>query len=236
MKRLLTVWFISLLLVGAIALGLPRVSLATPLSQTDTPPNSFVEKLKTDVLPQLEDLLSPEQIAAFDQALETGNLRKAFDAADLTMEQKDQVSALVKSLPKGSLSALAADKQEFFLSQKEGAFDKEQFMPDFKAIQEKKKAFMPDFEAIQAKKKAFMPDFEAIQAKKKAFMPDIDIDSEASGEEKGSFMPDFKSFMPDFKAIGEKKKAFMPDLSKIIEERQAAKAAAEAAEAAGVTE
>lgn len=233
MKRLLTVWFVSLLLVGAIALGLPRVSLATPLlSQTGTPPNPFVEKLKTDVLPQLEDLLSPEQIAAFDQALETGNLRKAFDAADLTMEQKDQVSALVKSLPKGSLSALAADKQEFFLSQKEGAFDKEQFMPDFKAIQEKKKAFMPDFEAIQAKKKAFMPDFEAIQAKKKAFMPDL----ETSGEEKGSFMPDFKSFMPDFKAIGEKKKAFMPDLSKIIEERQAAKAAAEAAEAAGVTE
>ncbi|MCU0527314.1 MAG: hypothetical protein MUF72_21110 [Elainella sp. Prado103] len=219
MKRQLTTLFISfLLLMGTITIMFvvsPIASFATPLLSAAAQPNPFMEKLKIDILPQLEDLLSPEQIAAFDEALESGNLRKAFEAATLTTEQKDQVSALFKSLPKGSFNSLSsADKQEFFLSQKAAFFDKDQFVPDFEAIQAKKKAFMPDLEAIQAKKKAFMPDLEAIQ------------------DQQDEAVPNFKTFMPDFKAIQAKKKAFMPDLDKIIEERQAAKAA----EAGNVTE
>lgn len=168
MKKLFTLGLITVLccMTVAITIGFgTQPSFAISIAATaNYQSNPFMDKLEADILPQLEEILSPEQQTALNAALETSNLRKALEAATLTTEQKEQVDALVKASLTNKFNALSpTEKRDFFVNQKADFLkDKNPFMPDLNAISEKKKAFMPDFKAIAEKKKALMPDLETI--------------------------------------------------------------------------
>jgi hypothetical protein len=130
MKRL----FASILagLVILFTIGITEVAQAQPFSTTafrplfsaaaaETANVDLLQKFETEILPQLESALSPEQREQFKTAVTDGtSFRKAFKALTLTPEQKSQVGTLLKSLPKKDFFAsLTPDqKQQLFLTKK----------------------------------------------------------------------------------------------------------------------
>ncbi|WP_194059048.1 hypothetical protein [Nodosilinea sp. LEGE 06152] len=141
-------------------------------------------------MPQIESILFPEQREKFEQAVQNGSsLRKAFKTMALTTEQKTELAATLKTVPKGNLFAALTpeQKKEVFLNKKD------MFMPTpdeiaarIKAGMESKASFAPDAtgsdmsptpdeiaEKIKLgfeKKKEFMPSLEDIKEKISAQM------------------------------------------------------------------
>lgn len=150
----------------------------------------LMEKLESEYIPKIEAILFPEQREKFEKAIEDGfSLRKAFKSMALTSEQKNELSATMKTLPTNSLFAALTpeQKKEVFLKKKE------LFMPTPEEIVEKietgmkaKEKFAPDSpdagmvptaaeigEKIKLgleKKKEFMPSLEEIKEKISAKM------------------------------------------------------------------
>ncbi len=83
----------------------------------------LMEQLKTQFLPQIENILTPEQITQLETAVveDKTSLRKAFKSITLTPPQKAKLAAVFKSLPaKDFLTSLTPEqKKKFFMKKKE---------------------------------------------------------------------------------------------------------------------
>ncbi|TVQ09406.1 MAG: hypothetical protein EA368_09385 [Leptolyngbya sp. DLM2.Bin27] len=151
---------------------------------------ALMEELKSKYVPEIESILFPEQREKFEQAIQEGlSLRKAFRQMALTPEQKTDLAAAMKSVPKGELFAALTpeQKKEVFMNKKE------MFMPTPEEIAEKikvgmesKAMYAPDAPGAEMaptaeeiaekiklgfeKKKEFMPSMEDIKEKISAKM------------------------------------------------------------------
>jgi hypothetical protein len=106
MKRLL----VSILVCAIVFLNLivARPANANPILPNfyfaDTPVTltpDFLTQLQTEILPELEKILTPEQKEQFQTEITNGGtFRKAFKSLTLTPEQKTQLKTLLKSVSK----------------------------------------------------------------------------------------------------------------------------------------
>ena len=77
----------------------PVAEVAAP-KPTDEATN-LLTKLETEIIPQIESVLTPEQQAEFATKVAAGtSFRKAFKAVTLTPAQKTKLSAVFKAIPK----------------------------------------------------------------------------------------------------------------------------------------
>lgn len=116
-----------------------------PLADVSKPSEDLLAKLETEILPQLESILTPEQREQFTTAVGEGtSFRKAFKALTLTPAQKSQLKALFQSLPKKDAfaSLTPEQKRQLFLKKKEF------FMPTSEEIADKIKAGMKNKETF----------------------------------------------------------------------------------------
>jgi hypothetical protein len=137
--------------------GLPNIEL-TPQQQ------DMLKQLETDILPQLDEILYPEQREQLKSLITDGttSFRKAFKSLTLSPDQKEKLGALLKSLPKKDVFAsLTPDqKKQLFLKKKEF------FTPTPEEISERISAKMK----LAKDKGAMMPTPEEIAEKISAKM------------------------------------------------------------------
>jgi hypothetical protein len=157
----------ALSLVGAV--GVAQAQPVTTLwpkllgAETAAPADELVEQMRSQLLPQFESILSPEQRDRLQAEIidAKASLRKAFKKIALSTEQKTKLATVFKSLPKKDVFASLTPEQ------KKGLFSKkEMFMPTPEAISDKintkmqmakgKGAMMPTPEAISQKISAKM--------------------------------------------------------------------------------
>lgn len=130
MKRLLASFLTCLIVL--LSLGIPKVAQAQPFAMMHFPSlfaaeavdagADLLKKFETEILPQFENVLSPEQRDQFKTAVTDGtSFRKAFKALTLSPEQKAQVGTLLKSLPKKDFFAALTpeEKKQLFLKKKD---------------------------------------------------------------------------------------------------------------------
>lgn len=183
MKRLLASIVICLMVVLSLTVASaadakPMAPLWMPsLSLADTPAPSgkdLLTQLETEILPQLETILTPEQCEQFKTDVAKGtSFRKVFKSLMLTPEQKTQLKTLLKSISiKDAFASLTPEqKKQLFMKKKE------LFKPTSGEITEKINASMKSRgaslpEGVQEKidagirkKDAFIPTPEAITEK-----------------------------------------------------------------------
>ena len=128
MKRKLVLIFacaivlLNLVIAGVVQAGplLADSSTSMPAKQTA---EDVIEQLKTEFLPQLESILTPEQREKFQSAIvdDKTSLRKAFKEVTLTPEQKTKLAMTLKSLPKKDIfkSLTPEQKKEFFMRKRD---------------------------------------------------------------------------------------------------------------------
>ncbi|NDJ17343.1 hypothetical protein [Myxacorys almedinensis] len=139
MKRVLLAFFAALLVLCnfAIADGAqaqPWMGLAA--SANASVQDDLIEQLKTQVLPQIDDILTSEQQDELEAAVGEGkvSLRKAFKSLSLTPTQKTKLAVVFKSLPKKEIfTTMTPDQKKSFFAKK-----KELFTPTPKEIAEYK--------------------------------------------------------------------------------------------------
>ncbi len=125
MKRFIVSILVSLIVVfGATT----WVQISPSIAATATAPVvekgvDAIEQLKTTILPQIQNILTPEQQKQLETAVvgDKGSIRKAFKSLMLTPEQKTKLAAVFKSLPKKEIftSMTPAQKRQFFMTKKE---------------------------------------------------------------------------------------------------------------------
>ena len=146
----------------------PVAEVAAP-KPTDEATN-LLTKLETEIIPQIESVLTPEQQAEFATKVAAGtSFRKAFKAVTLTPAQKTKLSAVFKAIPKKDIFATLtpAQKKQLFLK------NKQLFIPTPEEIGAKitagmnmakdKSALAPSAESIVEKINAKMKAAEAKQ-------------------------------------------------------------------------
>lgn len=119
------------------------VSLASPNSAYAE--SSALESLKSEVMPQLTEILTPSQQERFEESLSQGeSFRKTFKALLLTPTQKRQVKAVLSSVPEKNVFASLSpmEKKGLFLKKKEA------FMPSSEEIIDKINTGMPEGETM----------------------------------------------------------------------------------------
>jgi len=82
----------------------------------------LLKQLETEILPQIESVLTPEQQEEFAAKVAAGtSFRKAFKAVTLTPAQKTKLSAVFKAIPKKDIFATLtpAQKKQLFLKNKQ---------------------------------------------------------------------------------------------------------------------
>lgn len=168
MKRFLVALFATALVLvnfctAGIAQAQPLISAPIYLAQTA---EDMITKLETEVLPQIEAILTPEQREALQIDVSEGgaSFRKALKSLSVTPEQKTQLKALIKSLPKEDAFATLTpeERKQFFMKKKE------YFMPTAEEISEKissKMKLAKDKGGFMAKDNSFMPSAEEISEK-----------------------------------------------------------------------
>lgn len=192
LKKLLVVLLCTLVsLIFAVS---PASAMPFPFSLFDgidltTDQANLIEDLKSKYVPEIERALFPEQQKKFEKAIQEGHsLRKAFRSMALTSDQKNELAAAIKKVPRGRLFAALTpeQKKEIFMNKKEA------FIPTPDEIAERIKAgresegFAADAPGAEIgptpeeiaekiklgfeKKKAFMPSAEEIQEKISARM------------------------------------------------------------------
>ena len=146
MKRLFVTIFACLIVLLNLV-----VAHAAQAQVTASPPSATVEqtkarqevmeKIKTEFLPQLESILTPEQRDGLESAVveEKMSLRKAFKSMALSPDQKTKLAAAFKALPtKDFLNSLTPEqKQQFFMKKKEMFIPTADEIAEFKAKEEK---------------------------------------------------------------------------------------------------
>ena len=139
----------------------PVAEVAAP-KPTDEATN-LLTKLETEIIPQIESVLTPEQQAEFATKVAAGtSFRKAFKAVTLTPAQKTKLSAVFKAIPKKDIFATLtpAQKKQLFLK------NKQLFIPTAEEIGDKITAGMK----IAKDKSPLAPSSESIVEKIKAKM------------------------------------------------------------------
>lgn len=162
MKRIFVPLLITLMLVCNLIFTTPAQAnpllAATSTTTADQVKSTeeFLEQLKSQLLPQLESILTPEQRSQLETAMAEGktSLRKAFKSITLTPEQKTKLASVFKSLPaKDTFASMTPEqKKQLFMKKKEF------FMPTPEEISEKistgmekKSASIPSLEEISQK-------------------------------------------------------------------------------------
>jgi|SRR5579883_123361 len=147
MKRLFVIilagTIVVLSVVGVVGVAQAQPSVATLWpnllgAEVSAPPENIVEQLKTQVLPQFESILSPEQRDRLQAEIvdAKASLRKAFKKIALSTEQKTKLANVFKTLPKKDVFASLTPEQ------KKGLFAKDAFKPTPEAISDKINAKM----------------------------------------------------------------------------------------------
>ena len=118
------------------------LTASPPSATVDTKARQEVmEKLKSEFIPQLESVLTPEQRDELESAVveEEMSLRKAFKSMALSSDQKIKLAAVFKSLPKKDfLNSLTPEqKKQFFMKKKEMFIPTADEIAEFKAKEEK---------------------------------------------------------------------------------------------------
>ncbi|PSR19358.1 hypothetical protein C8255_02710 [filamentous cyanobacterium CCP3] len=146
---------------------------------------ALVDDLRSKYVPQIESILFPEQRKQFEQSIQDGySLRKAFKAMALTTEQKTELAATLKTVPKGNLFAALTpeQKKEVFMNKKDMFIPTpDEIAERIKVGMESKAALDPDAPGAEIsltpeeisekvklgfeKKKEFMPSLEEIKEK-----------------------------------------------------------------------
>lgn len=83
---------------------------------------NLLKQLETEILPQIESVLTPEQQEDFAAKIAAGtSFRKAFKAITLTPAQKTKLSTVFKAIPKKDIFATLtpAQKKQLFLKNKQ---------------------------------------------------------------------------------------------------------------------
>ena len=146
MKRLLVSIFACLIvllnLVVADTTQAQSLTASPPSATVDTKARQEVmEKLKSEFIPQLESVLTPEQRDELESAVveEEMSLRKAFKSMALSSDLKIKLAAVFKSLPKKDfLNSLTPEqKKQFFMKKKEMFIPTADEIAEFKAKEEK---------------------------------------------------------------------------------------------------
>lgn len=108
---------LNLLLIGAIY-SAPAQAASSAVSEKAAP---ILDEVKKQVMPQLEKILTPDQLEQLSTAIESGtNPRKAFKSIALTPEQKKQVGLMLKSVPKDYFTSLTPEqKKQLFMKKRE---------------------------------------------------------------------------------------------------------------------
>jgi hypothetical protein len=164
-KLVLVLACLVMLSVGLLNPMFTDVTAAQPLMQFSIPGFSksdltaqqqdLLKQLETDVLPQFDQILTPEQREQFAaKVLEGKSFRKAFKAITLTPEEKIQLANLLKTLPKRDIFATLTpeQKKKFFIGKKEVFIPTAEDITDkIKASIERKDEILPDLEAIREK-------------------------------------------------------------------------------------
>lgn len=148
---------------GAQAQPFAAKFLPTLLSaETTAPPEDVLEQVKNKLLPEFENILSPEQRDRLETEIvdAKASLRKAFKKITLSADQKTKLATVFKTLPKKDIFASLTPEQ------KKGLFSKKDFMPTPEAISDKINAKMQ----MAKDKGAMMPTPEAISQKINAKM------------------------------------------------------------------
>jgi Spy/CpxP family protein refolding chaperone len=119
--------FFASILVGLIVLfgfvGVAQAKPLTVLSAVEAAPTDVLEQLKTQVLPQIQAILTPEQQKQLESAIVDGkpSLPKAIKSLALTPDQKAKMAGIFKTLPKQEIftSMTSEQKQQLFMSKKD---------------------------------------------------------------------------------------------------------------------
>jgi ABC-type transporter MlaC component len=172
MKRILVFVFASLLMLCNWAVASPAhaqslLSASTAATSVDTKAKiDFLEQVRTQLLPQLESILTPEQQAQLEAAMTEGkaSFRKAFKSMLLTPEQKTQLATAFKSLPNAEAFSAMTPEQKMQLFMKK----KEMFMPTPEEISQKISDGMKNQETKN--KEGFIPSPEEISQRISAGM------------------------------------------------------------------
>lgn len=137
----------------------------------------WMTQLETEILPQLEEIFSPDQREKFKTDIANGtSFRKAFKSLTLTPEQKSQVKDLLSGVTKkDAFAALTPD-------QKKQLFAK------------KKDLFMPTSEEIADRIDA------SLKAKGMAMPEDVKQKIDAGLKQRDAFMPSTESIIEKIKA------------------------------------
>jgi hypothetical protein len=129
----------------------------------------LLKQLETEILPQIESVLTPEQQAEFAAKVASGtSFRKAFKAITLTPVQKSKLSSVFKAIPKKDIfvTLTPAQKKELFLK------NKQLFIPTSEEIGAKITAGMQ----MAKNKSPLAPSAESIVEKINAKMKNIEIE------------------------------------------------------------
>ncbi len=222
MKRLCIALLSCLVMV---TLSFSDLAQAYPLAQFPFPGSSgiqltpeqktAIDQLETEIIPQIEEVLKPEQIEEFEQQLEEGkSFRKAFKKLTLAPDQKNALAEVIKSLPKNDAFAMLTpdQKRAYFLNHKA------LFIPTSADIAEQIAASieteagaMPSVEEITEKIKAgmsakegFKPSSEEIVERIKAGMEAKGLSSEEITEKINLGMKKKEMYMPTLDDISAK--------------------------------
>ena len=148
MKRLLititTCVLLALGCVGGISVALAQPSMGTLLpnllsAAPTASPDVLLEQMRSQLLPQFESILSPEQRDRLQAEMidSKASLRKAFKKIALSTDQKTKLASVFKSLPQKEIFASLTPEQ------KKGLFSKkEMFKPTPEEISDKINAKM----------------------------------------------------------------------------------------------
>lgn len=120
MKRILLAAFACLMMFSIV----PAVHAVPFFAAVEAPTAPIADPfadLKAKIVPELENILTPEQRTQFDDAIANGtSVKKAFKSIALTPEQKGKVGMMMKSVPKDIFTALTPDqKRELFMQKKD---------------------------------------------------------------------------------------------------------------------
>ena len=117
------------------AVGMAPIEMRSIALATATPAQQdLLKELQADVLPQLVEILTPQQLETFEADIYKGDsFRKTFKALMLTPEQKREIKIVLSSIPqKDAFASLTpGQKKELFLKKKEV------FMPSSEEIIDK---------------------------------------------------------------------------------------------------
>ncbi|PZO09515.1 MAG: hypothetical protein DCF25_21585 [Leptolyngbya foveolarum] len=170
--------------VGLNIPGLFRESpTATDVSLSNVAANPVdpLSQLKSEVVPELMEVLTPRQEELFETAIANGtSFRRTFKNLMLTPEQKRELKVVLGSVPKRDLfaSLTPVQKKELFLKKKEA------FIPTSEEIIDRINTGMPPGESISEEAQAkiesgikkrdeSMPSSETIMEKVKAGIENV---------------------------------------------------------------